>query len=233
MFASLNFGNPGELSPESRDPATNIAANKAKVLEAVGMAGRELVEVHQVHGPQVHVVRRGEASHGAETTKADALVTDDPSRAVAIRVADCTPVLLASDDGRLVGAVHAGWRGVISGVLPRALDRMAELGADPSRLLAAIGPCISAAQFEIGPEVVAAFRERFGAATPLTYETGDGKGRADMQGALRRQLLEAGVTRVDVLARCTVLEPELFYSHRRDKGLTGRMMGVIGPMAKC
>jgi copper oxidase (laccase) domain-containing protein len=83
--------------------------------------------------------------------------------------------------------------------------------------------------FEIGPEVIAQFRQAFGHATPHVREGDGGKGYAHMQGALAEQLAAAGVGQIDTLARCTVAEPEAFFSHRRDKGLTGRMIGIIGP----
>ncbi|MCX5690206.1 MAG: peptidoglycan editing factor PgeF [Planctomycetota bacterium] len=231
-FDSLNFGNPGELEGPRRDPPASIAANFASVLEKLGVQRREVVQVHQVHGDQVHTVRPGLPSHPApagDTTKADALVTDDPTRVIAVRVADCTPVLLTSADGRIVSAVHAGWRGVVAGISLRALEAMEALGADRGGVLAAIGPCISIHHFEIGPEVIAQFRTAFGSDTPHVRETAGGKGHADMQGALAQQLRHAGVRSIDLVERCTVGEPESFFSHRRDQGLTGRMIGLIGP----
>ncbi len=229
IFDSLNFGNPSDLPPERRDPASRIALNKEAALHATGMTGREFVEVHQVHGDVVHVVTAGSPTHaGPETTRADAIVSDDARRAVAVRVADCTPLLLATADGRLVAAVHAGWRGVVADVASRTVEAMVNLGASPRDLVAAIGPCISEPEFEIGPEVVEAFRRRFGDHTPHVRTTPDGKGRADMQGAIRATLEGLGVRRVDVLARCTVREPSHFFSHRRDRGVTGRMAAFIG-----
>lgn len=229
LFDSLNFGNPSDLAAERRDPASRIALNKEAALLATGMAGREFVEVHQVHGDTVHVVRAGSTTHaGPETTKADAIVSDDAGRAVAVRVADCTPVLIATADGRMVAAVHAGWRGVVSGVACRTVEAMMRLGASPEELVAAIGPCISEPEFEIGPEVVEAFRAAFGAATPHARDVAGGKGRADLQGALRTSLEGRGVRRIDTIARCTVRNPSLFFSHRRDHGATGRMAAFIG-----
>lgn len=232
IFDSLNFGNPGDLEGPRRDPPATIAANLARVLAALNVPAREIVQVHQVHGDHVHALRRGHPAHETppgEITKADALVTNDPQRMIAVRVADCTPVLLASADGSIVSAVHAGWRGVVAGIVPRALREMEALGADPRGIIAAIGPCISVQHFEIGPEVVAQFRNALGADTPHVRETSGGKGHADMQGALSEQLRHAGVRSIDAVARCTVAEPEFFFSHRRDRGLTGRMIGLIGP----
>lgn len=251
-FASLNFGNPGDLT-EHRDPPAHIARNFELLAEAIRAAGREIVQVHQVHGAAVHVVRRGGPAHPtAHDTKADAVVTDDPERLLAVRVADCCPILLASGDGSVVGAVHAGWRGVVCenelgadagplvvrrGVLAPAVRAMRSLGAVAIR--AAIGPCISVRYFEVGPEVLAEFRGVFGADCEGRgllrgggTDDSSGKGFAHLQGCLREQLQALGVEPIDTIARCTVGEPDLFFSHRRDKGRTGRMVGIIGPASR-
>lgn len=240
-FASLNFGNPGDLERERRDPPSNIAANTRLVLDAIGAPGREVVQVHQVHGEQVRVVRRGGPTHEPEwngnDTKADALVTDDPARILAIRTADCTPVLLSTRDGGIVGAAHAGWRGVVAGVATQAVRAMRELVGDPeTEIIAAIGPCIGFGAFEVGAEVAAEFRRVFGDTTSHVLARADhpGKFRVDLKGALCEQLSRAGVPIVDVLPHCTVAATDsasgmpLFFSHRRDRGLTGRMVALIG-----
>lgn len=239
-FASLNFGNPGELNGSDRDPVANIEANWSRMLGVIGASGRRVVEVHQVHGPEVVVVRRGIAAWTGPSPKADALVTDDPSVVIAVRVADCAPVLLASEDGRVVGAVHAGWRGVIAGVLPNAVRAMMELapGLEGSRISAAIGPCIEAPSFEVGEEVVAefvrVFRSRSGEIVhaPGTITTPAGtrnaKHHVDIKAALRIQLEMLGVTRMDVIAGCTFCDAERFFSHRRDALRSGRLAAVIG-----
>lgn len=225
MFDSLNLGNPSDLPPESRDPAANIRENFARILAAAGCPGREIVEVHQVHGGEVHRCLRGHPAHaGPRDTRADALVSDDPGRALAIRVADCAPVLLASADGRVVGAAHAGWRGVIAGVVPRTVEAMRETGAN--ELIAAIGPCIGPDHFEVGEEVAAEFRRAFGARAPIV--AGPGKPHVDLRAAIRRQLEEAGVEHVDVSDRCTFRDEAEFFSHRRERGRTGRTGAVIG-----
>lgn len=233
-FASLNFGNPGDLAVERRDSPENIGANWALLLAAIGAEGREVVQVHQVHGDVVHVVRRGDKAHASdETTKADAIVTDDPERVIAVRVADCCPVLFAGVDGRVVGAAHAGWRGVVSGVAVRTVEAMrAVMGKEGACAIhAVVGPCISYERFEVGPEVAAEFERAFGSGgfmRPSPGHEAAGKVSVDLKECLRRQLVEAGVERVEVLPHCTVAEPGLFYSHRRDAGVTGRMVGVVG-----
>lgn len=243
-FCSLNFGNPGDLPPEQRDSRSNILANWELVRQELGVPAREIVEVHQVHGASVHVVGRGRATHaGPSDTKADAVVCDDPKRMVAVRVADCTPVLISTDDGRIVAAVHAGWRGVAQRVLEATVVHIAQLGkqvgvaASAERLVVAIGPCIGFDAFEVGSEVAAEFTQQWGSQTPRVKPAPGGKSGqflVDLQGLLRDQAMAAGVpsTAIDVLAACTVRDKELFFSHRRDRGVTGRMVGVIGAAAK-
>ncbi len=226
-FDSLNFGNPGDLAPDRRDPRENILRNWSLVLGALGLRERGLVEVHQVHGGGVRVVTGDEVvpAHDAGSIKADAIVTD-ASIAAAVRVADCAPVLLASDDARVVAAVHAGWRGTIAGVVANAVNAMRGLGV--REIHAAVGPCLSAEHFEVGPEVAEEFHREFSESPPLREHPGKpGRWLLDLRSALSRQLGGAGVAKVEVLPGCTYGEPERFFSHRRDRGLTGRMIGVI------
>ena len=228
VFSSLNFGNPGDLPSPQRDPASNIAANFASTLAAINCNGREIVEVYQVHGPVVHSVRPGQPAHPTPSdTRADAIVTDDPTRVLVIRTADCAPVLLASTDGRVVAAVHAGWRGVLAGIIPNAVASMRELGA--THIAASIGPCIGPDAFEVGPEVAAEFRRAFGTTTPHVRPSPShaDKFHADIPGAIRQQLAEAAIALTDDLKMCTVANGELFYSHRRDNRVTGRMAALI------
>lgn len=230
IFSTLNFGNPGDLPTEQRDPVANIRANQAAVAAAIRAASRQIVEVHQVHGSTVHVVRTGLPAHPtASDTQADALITDDPARLIAVRIADCTPILISSSDGAIVAAVHAGWRGVISGVLIQTISTLRSLGARD--LIAAIGPCISSTHFEVGPEVAAEFTRCFGPSTAyvLPHRSTPGKFLVDLQAALAHQARASGIVHIDILPYCTCASPDLFFSHRRDSGRTGRMMAIIGP----
>lgn len=231
VFASLNLGNPSDLPPDQRDTSANIAENWRRVLAAAGLGDRRRVEVHQVHGGSVYVVRVGEPRQSADTSDlhADAVVSDDPGVVLAVRVADCCPVLLASPDGRVVAAVHAGWRGVLAGVIPAAVRSLREFGA--GGCLAALGPTLCPEHFEIGPEVATAFVDAFASDLPVRPAPAPGRFRLDLAGAICGQLQAAGVRDVDVLGRCTWCEPDLFFSHRRDGGRTGRSAGVIGPRA--
>lgn len=235
IYDSLNFGSPGNLTGPERDNPENINENFRLLLDAIGAdpegRGRRILEVNQVHGDAVDVVTL--ASPRGENTPdphADAIVTDDPSMILAIRTADCLPLLLASGDGRIVSAVHAGWRGVIKGIVPNALAAMAKLGA--TEIVAAIGPCITGEAFEVGDDVAAEFEKLFKPETLVVLRRPEWpKPHIDLKRAVFMQLAASGATAAQVLPNCTVREPELFFSHRRDNGKTGRMAAVIGPTA--
>ncbi len=185
---------------------------------------RTLVRCRQVHGAAALPVHSG----GARTAPdADALVTADVRTIVAIQTADCVPILLATLDGAVVAAIHAGWRGVVNGVVTNALALVRSLTDQP--IFAAVGPCISKAAFEVGPEVADAFRTRFGADADTLIAAGRAdRSHVDLVKAVALQL-RAGVKDIDVTAAlCTVGDPR-FFSYRRDAGTTGRMMAGIGP----
>jgi YfiH family protein len=238
MFSTLNFGNPAD-APE-RDPPENIHRNEMLLmraaLEEAGQSGaaeaRELCRVHQVHGAAVEVLRRGEpADFGV---KADALVTDDPQRFVSIRTADCVPILVSSSDGGVVAAVHAGWRGLVAGVIAAAIESVRRVAGpgDAQEFVAAIGPCIGAEVYEVGPEVGAAFESAAcdGHSGTLVRPGTQGKHRLDLAGIAERQLVAAGIARerIDRTDRCSFRDADEFFSHRRERGLTGRMASIIG-----
>lgn len=225
-FDSLNLGLLGDSEPQ--DDIANVRENYRRLRAAIGCEGRERCWVHQVHGNNVCAIRPSQAFDCGE--KADALISDDPRRLVSVKYADCVPALLSTADGRAVAAVHSGWRGVVAGVIPAAVKKLTDIaGAIPATLSAAIGPCIGFPHFEVGPEVLAAFIERFGRDAPIR-STGT-KGFVDLREAVRRQMLQAGLTddRIDTNDRCTVRDSDEFFSHRRDRGVTGRMAAIIGP----
>jgi YfiH family protein len=223
-FDSLNLGNPNGCAVQ--DNYEHVRENYRRLQDAAGCAGRELCRVHQVHGAAVVRVEPGKSFD--LSAKADALVGPDPARVLSVRVADCVPILLAAEGGRTVAAVHAGWRGVISGAVSAALVAMSR--ASPGTCAAAIGPCIGGDAFEVGPEVVAEFARVFGEDAPIVRRVGD-KGYIDLLEAVRLQLLRAGVSpgRIDTTDRCTYRDRADFFSHRRDNGITGRMSAIISP----
>ena len=219
-FDSLNLGNPNGCAIQDDEP--RIQENYRRLQAAIGCESSRRCWVHQVHAATV-ADATGPDFHNS--LKADALVTTDASQVLSVRIADCVPILLADESGSCVSAVHAGWRGVIAGVIPAAVKAMAR-----PPIAAAIGPCIGFDTFEVGPEVLAEFERVFGRAAPSRRES-DGKGRVDLRAACRIQLRHAGVSdeRIDGTDRCTFRDAEEFFSHRRDNGVTGRMAALIAP----
>ena len=230
VFASLNLGNPSGC--ELQDAGERIEENYQRLQATIGCAAMERCRANQVHGAGVLHLRTGEPFENGR--KADAIVSDDPARLAAVRVADCVPVLLATRDGRLVAAVHAGWRGVIAGVVAKAVAEMSDRSRARSRdILAAVGPCIGMDAFEVGGEVIAEFERVFESAAPIRRRD-DGKGYVDLRRAVRQQLMNMGLPdeSIDVSDRCTFRDADEFYSHRRDNGVTGRMAALIAPRAE-
>ncbi len=223
-FDSLNLGVAGaEGTPD--DPA-NVAENRRRFLRAAGLGGRTLVQARQVHGTAVMDADGADLTSGLGD--ADALIASRPERCVAVRTADCVPILVASPEHNLVAAVHAGWRGLVGGVIGQAVAALAARGADPGRLIAAIGPSIGAEAYEVGPEVAAAFMAAgIGGAVDRTR----GREHVDCHLAARIQLRHAGLPEhaIDGEPCCTYSHPESFFSYRRDGARSGRLASVIGP----
>ncbi|MEM9604234.1 MAG: peptidoglycan editing factor PgeF [Pseudomonadota bacterium] len=199
------------------DPAAS--ANRARLRDLAGLPA-EPVWLHQVHG-----TRCVNAGDTVAETDADASWTADDRVVLAALAADCLPVLFASQGGDCVAAAHAGWRGLAAGVLERTLNSMP---VDTDGVIAWLGPAIGPNAFEVGSEV----REVFCDAMPADaahFRPGERPERwfADLAGLARARLVRAGVAQVSGGDRCTVAEPEHFFSHRRDRGETGRMAALI------
>jgi YfiH family protein len=156
----------------------------------------------------------------------------DARTAPAIRTADCVPVLIACTETGVVCAVHAGWRGIVAGVVPQAIGAMrAAHGARPGGMVAAIGPCIGRDVYEVGPDVAAEFAKVVGDAFVLPAGGGRAKEHIDCFGAVRSQLKACGIPAesVDGEELCTVATPREFFSYRRDGARSGRMASVVVP----
>lgn len=223
------------------DQPARVAANRDVLRQATGV---HPVFLQQVHGSEVLVL----SADTADGQKADACVTDQTGLACTIMVADCLPVLLASEDGAVVAAAHAGWRGLAGspsgsrGVLEsvyesfRALAKMGH-GQVAIKTIAWLGPCIGPSAFEVGAEVKAAFEAVQPEAGILFAPNGPGKYLADLPALARLRLKAMGITQVygndGSDAWCTVRNPSRFFSHRRDAGVTGNGFGTTGRMAAC
>lgn len=216
-FARLNLG--GAVGD---DPA-HVAENHRRLALAVGYDPNRLFQVSQVHGGDVHAVTASDDPAALPArVQADALVARRPGDAVAIRVADCVPVLLADRRTGHVAAAHAGWRGVAAGVVAAAVNDLRP--REPDDLVAAAGPCIGPCCFEVGDEVAA---QLVAATTASVRVATDGRPHVDLHAAVRWQLERLGVLTVDVVGGCTRCDPERYFSFRRDGARSGRMVGVV------
>lgn len=200
--------------PGSADDPKAVQENRARVAAAVGVSPDHLITLYQVHSATVIPVT---APLTAPLPQADALVTATPGLALGILTADCVPVLFASDDGAVIGAAHAGWKGAIGGVLGNTLAAMEALGADRRSIRAAIGPCIAQMSYEVGPDFPAPFLQQ--AATNRDFfhpsPTRSGHWQFDLGGYVARQLQEAGVAAVERVAQDTCRNEAEFFSYRR------------------
>jgi YfiH family protein len=183
-------------------------------------AGAPVCFGRQVHGTVARVVVARDAD--LDASEADALVTAERGLPVGVLVADCVPVLLADADAGVVGAVHAGCRGLLAGVLPRALDAMTSLGADPARVRAAVGPAAGACCYEVPAELA---EEAASGRPELRGTTTWGTPSLDLRAGAAADLRRRGVADVVLVGGCTVEDPAL-YSYRR-RQVTGRFAGVV------
>ena len=200
------------------DAPDNVDENLRRVAEAVGAQREDLFAAYQVHGREVTFVDAD--SEGRP--RCDVLVTRSPSRALLLRYADCTPVLLADMRQRAVGVVHAGWRGSAVRAAEAGVRALAEaFGTDPRDVVAGVGPAIGPCCYTVGDDVVAAFSDR-----PELF----GDGRLDLWEANRQALIGAGVPaeQIEVAGICTRCHADRFFSHRANKGQpAGRFAAVI------
>lgn len=217
--ASLNLGKRWGDDPELVD------RNRALLAAHEGFAADDLQMMRHVHGTGVWQV--GEPL--PEPAEFDGLVTNQVGPILTTFAADCVPILFADPVARVCGSAHAGWRGTVAGVAPRVIERMIELGARAADVRVALGPSIGPCCFEVGPEVVDAFRAAFGDVPGLVVR-GPRKDHVDLRVALTASLTAAGVARahVDAAPPCTRCEAERFFSYRRDGQAGGIHMGFIG-----
>ncbi|VWX63750.1 Polyphenol oxidase [Burkholderiales bacterium 8X] len=220
-YGSLNLG------AGVGDEAADVEANRRLLGEAIGA---KPVFMKQVHGTRC-LQLDADSVDRQSTEEADAAWTLAPRIACTVMVADCLPVLFCSEDGSRVAAAHAGWRGLAAGVLEQTVAQLlAESGQAPSSLMAWLGPCIGPDAFEVGPEVKAAFEAQHAESASCFAEGSAGKWMADLQGLARQRLTAMGLTRLygndGGKTWCTVNNPLLFFSHRRDR-VSGRFGACI------
>lgn len=212
-FASLNLGILTDDDPD------RVVENRRRLCAALGADAGTATMAWQVHGRAVvRATPRGILERSV-FERCDGLWTDQPGQTMTLLTADCYPVALARASGEpALCVLHVGWRGLLAGIVESGV---AALGGGP--LGAAIGPGIGACCYEVGEEVAEPFRRRFGVDVLVD-------GRLDLGEATERALRAAGVERIERTGHCTACEPGRFFSHRRDRGRTGRQ-GVIAYIA--
>ncbi len=212
-YASLNLG------LHVGDDASAVIENRRRL---VALLPAEPVWLNQVHGTRVHPI---DSDSGNAIIPADAAVTKLAARPCAVLVADCLPILFCAVDGNCVAAAHAGWRGLAAGVIEKTVEAMQ---VSPKQVMAYLGPAIGPSAFEVGQDVLEAFRSANPAAVRafLALPGGNGKFHASLHELARQRLGAIGVARVYGEQACTVSAPDRYFSYRRD-GQTGRMAAVI------
>jgi polyphenol oxidase len=246
---ALNLG----FTPE--DSRAAVERNRQLFLKELGAAnGRKswpLVSLRQIHSDLIHRVD----GVSQEPLAGDGIVTDTPGLIVAVQAADCFPIILVDRKRRAVGVFHAGWRGTVQRIVEKGVSEMRRhFDCEPRNIVAAIGPGVQACCYDVGEEVRTKFRSQFSYADslfrevkesdpvrekyPLLFLTARAPGHSelpvklflDLKEANRRQLLDAGVSakNIDATSPCTTCHPELLFSYRAEKGVTGRMMAAAG-----
>jgi YfiH family protein len=254
--SSCYGGKTLNLGLTSHDTKANVESNRRGFLTAVKATDPDgklwpLVQVKQIHSAIVHRVDKPTG----EPVAGDGLITNTRGLLLAIKTADCVPVLVVDGKRRVVGAFHAGWRGTVARIVEKGVGEMRrQFGSLPRDLRAAIGPCVRSCCYSVGPEVRAEFDSQFSYAGELFEEVFDSNAihirypllflnqRAPGHGDLgpeihlnlveanRRQLKDAGVrdAHISVIDGCTACDTKRFFSHRQEFGKTGRMMAVVG-----
>lgn len=222
-FASLN------VSASAGDKLNHVAQNREQIAGLLGFSSQQLVTVKQVHSVTVLEVTRQPAPD--DVPEADALVTRVDGLALGILTADCTPILFADPEARVIGAAHAGWKGAVGGIAEATVNAMVDLGARPDRIVAAIGPTISGPNYEVGPAFAENLLRDHRDAGNRIFRPEGAREHFDLPGFVFDHLMAAGVGLVDDLGICTYAEPRKYFSHRyaTHKGInTGRQLSVIG-----
>lgn len=234
-YASLNLGG------KTGDDPHNVCENRNRAAALFEKEAKQLVFARQVHGSNVAHVAAG--FDGGAFDDADALITNARRATLVILTADCAAVFLYDPVNHAAGIAHAGWRGTVDGIAAKTVERMQrEFGTSPAELIAGIGPSIGPCCYEVGDEVIFAVEARLpdyteevlvdpdmASAGSFCAAVNEGRRHFDLWRANELMLIDAGVTEANIeIARlCTACRTDLFYSHRAEKGVTGRFGGIL------
>lgn len=221
IFAGLNCGRG------SSDLAEIVAINRDRAAQAVGVNSSQLASLNQIHSAEAVTLR----DYTEDGSTADALVTDQPGFALSVLTADCAPVLFADHDAAVIGAAHAGWRGALSGILDATIDAMEALGARRDQIVAAVGPTISQANYEVGPEFLETFLDEDPEASRYFAQGVGDRVQFDLPGFVLGRLRRAEIGHAEWTRHCTYRDPDRFYSYRRSvhqgEADYGRLISII------
>jgi polyphenol oxidase len=218
---SLNLG--GSVG----DEFARVRANRDRALAALDRAPGSVYDVWQVHGISVAIA---EAPRLPDTPplQADTILTSTPGVTLLMRFADCVPIFLHDPIRKVIGISHAGWMGTVRGTLRFAVEAMqARFGSKPGDILAGIGPSIGPDHYEVGPDVIAQVRQTFGQSASSLLEEHAGATHFDLWAANRLTLENAGVRHIELAGVCTACHTGDWYSHRAERGCTGRFGAII------
>jgi len=222
-FQSLNVG------LTVGDSVEHVQGNRQRVASALGFSDDDACTTWQVHGSDV-IVQRKRGPQSWPPPRADAIITAERDLPLTMRFADCVPIVLFDPVKQVVGIAHAGWRGMLAGVGPATVRTMsAAFGSQPGDLIAGIGPSIGPCCYEVGPEVVEQVEAVFGGLDGLVTRpsTNGHNPHLDLWAANARLLAEVGVGHIEVSGLCTASMTHEFFSHRAEKGQTGRFAAAV------
>jgi polyphenol oxidase len=207
-YQSLNLG------VHTDDDPVAISSNLDLFCSDLGISPDALARSYQVHGAEIWMT-----SEAGYQTGFDAVLTSEQGIFAGVGIADCCPILLADPVHETAAAIHAGWKGTVAQIVHKTASAMIAGGSRPTDILAYIGPCISLENFEVGDEVAEQFelKEKRGA-----------RWHVDLKATNAGQLKALGITQIEISDYCTVANNDVFYSHRKEQGITGRMLAVIG-----
>ncbi len=209
------------------DDPENVTENRKIFFNAIGIELDSLVLARQIHSDNIMVVDKSHAGYGAYDFESglpgtDAIITNSNSIAIGILTADCVPVMLFDPIKKVIGVAHAGWKGSLLKIAKKTVLKMKEVyGTEPNDCLVALGPCIGKCCYEVSDNII----EQFGKA--FNHEFKKDENKLDLLQVIKIQLFEIGVKNITCMELCTACNRNLFYSHRAENGLTGRMISLL------
>ncbi len=207
-YQSLNLG------VHTDDDPVAISSNLDLFCTDLGISPDALARSYQVHGSEIWTTSEAGYQSGF-----DAVLTSEQGIFAGVGIADCCPILLADPVRRTAAAIHAGWKGTVAQIVYKTASAMITGGSNPTDILAYIGPCISLQNFEVGDEVAEQFEHK---------EKRGARWHVDLKATNATQLKDLGISQIEISDYCTVANNDVFYSHRKEQGITGRMLAVIG-----